>query len=74
MNNDIIGIIPRTNLKTGLFSSKSFSLIVTPEEIIAALITKEMLQNTAKEASEKAKEDGKGFFKRLAATAISGIN
>jgi hypothetical protein len=68
----IAGIIPAIRRKTGLFSSKTYSLVVTDRRILFAEITQQMATQAAKDAAEEAKAQGKGFFARAAQTALSG--
>lgn len=62
----ILGIINSMRQKTGLFSSRLFNLVITNRRIIFANITKEMLNQAAKEAAEEGKAEGRGFLARSA--------
>jgi hypothetical protein len=68
----IAGVIPAIRRKTGLFSSKTYSLVVTDRRILFAELTQQMATQAAKDAAEEAKAQGKGFFARAAQTALSG--
>ena len=68
----IVGVIPAIRRKTGLFSSKTYSLVVTDRRILFAEVTQQMATQAAKDAAEEAKAEGKGFFGRAAQTALSG--
>ncbi len=67
----ILGIIPAMRRKTGLFSSKTYSLLVTDRRILFAELTAQMLNQAAKDAAAEAKAQGKGFFARAADTMKS---
>jgi hypothetical protein len=68
----IVGVIPAIQRKTGLFSSKTYNLVVTDRRILFAELTQQMATQAAKDAAEEAKAQGKGFFARAAQTALSG--
>ncbi len=68
----IVGVIPAIRRKTGLFSSKTYNLVVTDRRILFAELTQQMATQAAKDAAEEAKAQGKGFFARAAQTALSG--
>lgn len=62
----IVGIVPGMRRKTGWFSSTSYNLVVTDRRILFATLTKQMLNQAAKEAAAEGKAQGKGFFGRAA--------
>jgi hypothetical protein len=68
----IIGIIP--NVNSGFLGQKAYNLIVTNYRMIVAELTKDMLKDAAKKATEESKEQGEGVFKRMAKTMTSGLN
>lgn len=67
----IVGIIPGIRRKTGLFSSKIYSLVITERRIVFAEMTSQMVNQAAKDAVAEAKEQGKGFFGRALDTMKS---
>lgn len=69
---EIVGIIPNTN--AGLLGQKAYNLIVTNHRLIIAEMTKDMLKDEAKKVAEESKEQGAGFFRRMASTMTSGTN
>ncbi|MFG0252273.1 MAG: hypothetical protein ACF8NJ_05300, partial [Phycisphaerales bacterium JB038] len=68
-----MGAIGDARLKQGLFRRATFSLVITPERIIAARLTSRMLRDEAKRASAEAKASGKGMLGRMAATMTTGF-
>lgn len=60
---EILGIIPALNRRTGLFSVKTYTLIVTNRRLIFALLTSKMMQAAVAEANEASK--GKGMLARM---------
>lgn len=68
---EIVGVIPAVRRKTGVFSSKTYSLVATNRRLIFAELTNKMLKQAAEDAIRESKEQGKGFFARTAATATS---
>ena len=65
-NERIVGIIPGTQRKSGIFSLKTYNLVVTDRRVIFAEATKDMFNQAAKEALEEAKVEGKGLLARTA--------
>ncbi len=66
---EILGLIPALKKKTGLFSSKMYTLVVTERRLIFAELTGKMMQTAVAEANEASR--GKGFFARMKETATS---
>lgn len=60
-------VIGKVTSKTGLFSSVLFHMIVTDKRLIFAHQTKEMQETEVREARERAKKEGKGFFGKIGA-------
>ena len=58
----IVGIIPNVGIKKGLFKADAYNLVLTPQRLVFARLTSEMLKEASSEAKEQAKEQGKGFF------------
>jgi hypothetical protein len=58
----IIVTLSGLNRRKGLFGAQSFNLFVTPERMIFAQVTSEMLKWAAEQAKQNAKQQGKGFF------------
>jgi hypothetical protein len=67
-NEPVIGVIPYVERRKGLFGADTFNLVLTPQRIILATVTAQMLKDEAARAAEEAKSQGKGFLGRTAAT------
>lgn len=63
------------SLKLGLFKSTAAAVVVTNRRLVYAIITDRMAKETAKRASEQAKEGGRGLLGRMGAalTAMSDL-
>lgn len=68
----IVAALPGLNRRKGLFGSQSFNLFITPERMIFAQVTSEMLKQAADQAKQNAKQQGKGFFGQWG--AVIGAN
>lgn len=64
MEETVLGVVPHMKLKTGLFSSKEFTLVVTNQRVIFASLSKEMVKQAHQEAVEKSKAENKGYWER----------
>jgi len=64
---EVLDFIPALKKKTGLFSSKTYTLVVTNRRLIFAELTNKMLDEAAAESREAYKEatKGKGWLARL---------
>ncbi len=65
----IIGVIPWVIRRTGTLGMKteSYTLVVTPQRLIFALLTKEARDENIRKAQEQAKAEGKNVFQRIGA-------
>lgn len=59
-------------IKSGVFSIKDYTLILSNERIIVARLTADMIATAAKAAAAEAKREGKGFFGQAVASLSSG--
>jgi len=64
----IAGIIPNAERKTGVFKSETFNIIVSDRRMVLALLTGEMIRAQVKEVSKK------GFFSGVAGALTAGGN
>ena len=64
----VLGVIAYAEERSGLFRSTHYNLVFTPQRVIFATVTNQMLKDAARRAAEEAKQQGKGFFGRMAAT------
>lgn len=70
----IVGVIPNARLKTGLFSSVTYALVVTDRRLLLAEQTGDLAKSRAAEAKEAAKASGKGFVGQWTAQAATGFD
>lgn len=70
----VVGVIPKARLKTGLFSSVTYALVVTDRRLLLAEQTNDVTKRRAAEAKEAAKGAGKGFVGQWAAQVGSGLD
>jgi hypothetical protein len=63
----VIGVIPTARIKTGLFSSKAFTLVFTDRRLILAEMTKQLQAAEVERSKAAAKERGGGVFSQLGA-------
>jgi len=64
----IAGIIPNAERKSGVFKSETFNIIVSDRRIVFAILTGEMIRAQVKEVSKK------GFFSGVAGALTAGGN
>jgi hypothetical protein len=69
----VIGYIPVARMKTGLFSSKAYSVVFTSRRIILAELTNAIVTAAVNEARAEAKAEGKGFFGQWGAQIKAGF-
>ncbi|MHB1416855.1 MAG: hypothetical protein ACYC1C_16535 [Chloroflexota bacterium] len=67
MAEEILGIIPNVRKPKSFGRSDTYTLIVTDQRSVFALLTSQMLQAAAREAQEQGKAAGQGFFARMGA-------
>jgi hypothetical protein len=58
----VVGVIPNARMKTGLFSTATYTLVVTDRRLLFAEQTNEVAKRRAAEAKDAAKAAGKGFM------------
>lgn len=58
----VVGVIPHVERRKGLIGRESFTLVLTPERLILAKMTSEMMKAIVAQARQEAKAEGKGFF------------
>lgn len=66
---ELLGFIPALKKKTGLFRTKTYTLVVTNRRLIFAELTNKMMQAAVAEANEASK--GKGMLARMKEAATS---
>ncbi len=69
----VIGYIPVARMKTGLFSSKAYTVVFTSHRIILAELTNAIVTAAIEEARAEAKAEGKGFFGQWGAQIKAGF-
>jgi hypothetical protein len=70
----VVGVIPNARVKTGLFSSTTYTLVVTDRRLLLAEQTSDLAKRRAVEAKEAAKSAGRGFMGQWAASAGTGFD
>jgi hypothetical protein len=68
----VTGVIPNIVRRKGLFGTEAFSLILTPQRLIFAHLTSDMVRAASEQAKKDAKAEGKGFFGQWG--AVLGVN
>jgi len=48
--------------RKGLFGSEAFNLVLTPQRLVFARLTSDMVRDAGEQAKQSAEADGKGFF------------
>jgi len=66
----VVGVIP--NVTAGFLGTKAYNLVLTPDGIIVAQITNEMMREHAARVREE--NQGEGLLKRTLATMTSGYS
>jgi hypothetical protein len=54
-----------------MFRTHTYNLVFTPQRMILATVTSQMMKEAARQAAEEAKREGKGFLARMGATMQS---
>lgn len=72
-NEGVIGIIPNARIKTGMFSTKMYTLVFTNQRLILAEATKDLVNAQIEQARAAAKAQGGGFFAQWGAQLKSGF-
>lgn len=67
----VIAVLPSLGISRGLFKIQSYNLVVTPQRLVFALITSEMLKKAAEQAKTESQDQGKGFIKQWGAVITS---
>lgn len=70
----VVGVIPNARMKTSLFSSATYTLVVTDRRLLLAEQTNDVAKRRAAEAKDAAKAAGKGFMRQWAAQAGTGFD
>ena len=70
----IVGVIPTARIKTGLFSKKAYTLVVTDRRMILAEMTNAALKGAIEEARATRKAEGGGFFGQWGAQIGASID
>jgi hypothetical protein len=70
----IVGVIPTARIKTGLFSKKIYTLVVTDRRLILAEMTNDALKGAIEEARAARKAAGGGFFGQWKAQLEASIS
>ena len=65
----ILGIIPALQRRKGFLgtSVENWTLVVTPQRLAFAQLTRQMMNDAVRDANVQAKQEGKGFLQQIAA-------
>jgi hypothetical protein len=58
----VVGVIPNARMKTGMFKSECWYLVVTTHRLIGAQVTDQLMKYVIEQARAQAKATGSGFF------------
>ena len=63
----VVGVIASLQRRKGLLGYQTWNLVVTPQRLVFALMTQQMMNDAVRQAQEQAKREGKGLMARIAA-------
>ena len=63
----VVGVIAGLQRRKGLLGYQTWNLVVTPQRLVFALMTQQMMNDAVRQAQENAKREGKGLLARIAA-------
>jgi hypothetical protein len=69
----VIGLIPTARIKTGLFSSKAYTLVFTDRRLLLAEMTKQLVTAETERARAAAKEQGGGRLSQWSAQLKTSV-
>ena len=58
----VVGVIPNARVKTGMFKSECWFLVVTTHRLLGAQVDTDLLKRVVEQARAQAKAGGAGFF------------
>jgi hypothetical protein len=67
MAETVVGVIPDARIKTGMFKSEEWVLVVTDQRLLGARLTDELKKQVVAEAKAEAKASGKGLLRQWGA-------
>ena len=70
----VTGVIPLARTKTGMFSTKTYTLVVTDRRLIMAEATSAVMKDVAEDARASKKAEGGGFFSQWGAQIAASIH
>lgn len=70
----IVGVIPQARTKTGMFSSKQYTLVFTTHRLLMAEVTKAATTAATEQARNRARETGSGFMGQWGAQLSSAVS
>jgi hypothetical protein len=70
----VIGVIPLARTKTGMFSTKTYTLVVTDLRLIMAEATSQVMKALTEEARAAKKAEGGGFFGQWGAQIAASLH
>ena len=63
----VVGVLAGLQRRKGLLGYQTWNLVVTPQRLVFALMTQQMMNDAVRQAQEQAKREGKGLMGRIAA-------
>lgn len=63
----VVGVLAGLQRRKGLLGYQTWNLVVTPQRLVFALMTQQMMNDAVRQAQEQAKREGKGLMARIAA-------
>ncbi len=63
----VLGVIAGAQRRKGLLGHQTFSIVVTPQRLVFAEMTQQMMKDAVRQANEEAKREGAGWLGRIAA-------
>jgi len=63
----VLGVIAGAQRRKGLLRHQTFSIVVTPQRLVFAEMTQQMMKDAVRQANEEARRDGAGWLGRIAA-------
>jgi len=63
----VLGVIAGAQRRKGILGHQTFSIVITPQRLVFAEMTQQMMKDAVRHANEEAKREGAGLLGRIAA-------
>ena len=73
MAETVLGAIPHARIKTGMFTSENWVLVVTDQRLLGARVSDDLIRRIVEQARAQAKASGSGFFGQWGAQLKAGF-